>query len=295
MVVVFLGEYCHNVKHAYGSCKVTKQDGNPARQELLDRLVMKQSCILIADDDEQSQKMLNILIGYAHHAVKFASNGVEAVQIVASEDIDLVLMDVQMPIMGGLEATRQIRKWENGRSRLPIIGLTAVLDSEYEQCFQAGMDDIIPKPFDPDQLLAVILAHLDKKSIVVGKLDDPETSDAVILDVQGAIQRFAGDRDNYKTLLEEFVLSLPDRLEQLIGGYEAGEWQDLSNCAHNLKGLSANLGAVNLSRKAFELEQCIDENQYDRVKQTLEEISVCAEHLRFEAFAFIGNRSIGSN
>ena len=271
---------------------VQEQAGDPSEPERPDQSTMHRLNILIVDDDEQSQGLLKLILRDTDHAVKFVSNGIEALQAVKSNEIDLVLMDVYMPLMDGLEATRQIRAWENGQKHLAIVGLTAIFETEYWRCLQAGMDDIISKPFDIQQLYQVIDACANQKRIVVDKtIETPgdQSAGSSILDAQGAIKRFAGDQDNYAALLDEFVLSLSDKFKELKNAFEAGDWKKLSNYAHNLKGLSANFGAKELSGKALELDQYVNESQYEQAKQKLNEIVDSIQTLRTEALAFLRN------
>jgi CheY-like chemotaxis protein len=114
--------------------------------------------ILLAEDSPMNQKLAGAILEGWGHRVLLANNGKEAVAIADSQPIDIILMDVEMPEMGGLDATRLIREREKSRSgRLPIFGLTAhVLDSDRERCREAGMDELIPKPIDIEKLFRKI-------------------------------------------------------------------------------------------------------------------------------------------
>lgn len=246
--------------------------------------------ILIVEDDDQSQRMLKLILGKTGHTLKFGFNGVDAVQSVKSEDFDLVLMDIQLPQMGGLEATRKIREWEKGKKHTAIVGLTAIPESEHRNCMQAGMDDVIAKPFDMEKLHEVFNACMEQKQVKIKRTTASaavQTAHSSILDAQSAIKRFAGDQENYSKLLDEFVLSLSGKFEDLINDFQTGNWKDLSKHAHNLKGLSANFGAADLARKAFELDQCVNENRRDEAKQKLNEIDSSIHNLRVEALSFL--------
>lgn len=258
-----------------------------SRQDDLEHAVTPQLKILIVDDDAQSQKMMEFILKPTGHEVKFASNGMDAVQMVKSGGFDLVLMDVQMPLMDGLDATRQIREWETEGERLVIVGLTAVLDSEHGKCRRAGMDGIISKPFDFEEFQAVITACVNQKRIDGGKPDHDDLMGFPILDVQGAIKRFSGDTENYAILLDEYILSLSGKFEELMNDYKTGNWHVLSNHAHNLKGLSANFGAMELSRNALELDQYVNESRYEQAKHKLVEMDACIHNLQTEASAFL--------
>jgi CheY-like chemotaxis protein len=244
--------------------------------------------ILIVDDDDQSLRMLSLILGHEGHHIKTASNGLEAVEAVKLNELDLVLMDVQMPLMDGLDATRQIRVWEGQESHLAVVGLTAVLDSEFQKCRQAGMDGIIAKPFDTEEFHDLITSFVNKKRASTKQKTEGNLVNLPVLDAQGAIKRFAGDEENYKLLLEEFVLSLPKKFEELVGDFEASNWENLSRRAHNLKGLSAGFGALELSRKALELDDLVNENQHDLAREKIIELGASIASLKMEALNLIG-------
>lgn len=243
--------------------------------------------ILIVDDDDQSLRMLSLILGHEGHHIKTASNGLEAVEAVKLNELDLVLMDVQMPLMDGLDATRQIRAWEGHEGHLAVVGLTAVLDSEFRKCLQAGMDGIIAKPFDTGEFHELIVDFVNKNRVSTKQKMEGDLVDLPVLDVQGAIKRFAGDEENYKLLLGEFISSLTKKFEELVGDFEASDWKNLSRRAHNLKGLSAGFGAVELSHKALELDAHVNEDQHDLAREKIIELGVSIASLKMETLNLI--------
>ena len=194
--------------------------------------------------------------------------------------------------MDGFEATRQIRRWEGQDNHLAIVGLTAVLDSEFQKCMQAGMDGIISKPFDTEEFHELIADFVNKNRVIKKQKAVVDAVDLPILDVQGAVKRLAGDEENYKLLLEEFVESLTGKFEELVGDFESSNWQNLSRRAHNLKGLSAGFGAVELSRRALELDQYVNEDQYELAREKLMELGVSIASLKVEALNLFGNHPV---
>lgn len=264
----------------------------PSTPEELHQTTGHRLNILIVEDDDQGQRMLKLILSKTGHNLKFEFNGVDAVQSVKSEDFDLVLMDIQMPQMGGLEATRLIREWEKGKKHTAIVGLTAIPESEHRNCIQAGMDDVIAKPINMEILHEVFKACSEQKRVKIKKTTaspNVQSAHPSVLDAQGAIKRFAGDQENYTKLLDEFVLSLSGKFESLVNDFQTGNWKSLSKHAHNLKGLSANFGASDLARKAFELDQCINENRRDEARQRLDEIDISIQNLRVEVLSFLKN------
>ncbi|SNX60108.1 CheY chemotaxis protein or a CheY-like REC (receiver) domain [Nitrosomonas ureae] len=119
-------------------------------------LKLKGCTILVVEDNELNQQVAQALLEYNGAVVSIASNGQEALDELSKENFDCVLMDVQMPVLDGLEATKMIRanpKW----SKISIIALTANADQDYrDSCRSAGMNDFLVKPIDPEQLVIII-------------------------------------------------------------------------------------------------------------------------------------------
>jgi len=116
-----------------------------------------QSKILVAEDNQINQKVALRLLSLLGYSADVAKNGAEAVQMLKAGEYHAVLMDMQMPVMDGLEATRAIRQLDGALSRTPIIALTAsAMQGESQKCFAAGMDDFISKPIENDKLAAVL-------------------------------------------------------------------------------------------------------------------------------------------
>lgn len=126
--------------------------------------------ILVADDNDINLRIAEALLTKAGHSVTLATGGEEAVQAVLSERFDLILMDVQMPGVDGLEATQRIRAAEAGRRRVPIVALTAhAMPGERERLMEAGMDDHLPKPFTPEKLLEVASTWIGRPIAAAGE------------------------------------------------------------------------------------------------------------------------------
>jgi PAS domain S-box-containing protein len=124
--------------------------------------------ILVAEDDAVSRRLVAALLQREGHAVTVASNGVEALSIVERQSFDVILMDIQMPVMDGLQVTAEIRKQESRTgAHVPIVALTAhAMKRDRERCLEAGMDEYIPKPINPAELLAAV-AGLVAKPVAV--------------------------------------------------------------------------------------------------------------------------------
>ncbi|MCX6064568.1 MAG: response regulator [Chloroflexi bacterium] len=239
---------------------------------------MRSLYILIAEDDDQNQAMMKLILMRRGHRVKSAWNGVQALEAVKKESFDLVFMDVQMPEMDGLEATRQIRAWEDRKRRVPIVILTGSAPSQTSDNYKAaGADTFLSKPFDMKRLELVInviasedFAHSSSESIYQM---DGSISELPTIDKMEALSRFDGDMQMYIENLVEFMKGLPFRLDQIKRALAEQQWDDISVHAHNLKGVAANFGATQLSVLAYRLDEYSHQQQSEQVKTTFHEIS----------------------
>lgn len=243
--------------------------------------------ILLVDDDELSRRMMGVLLSEKGYNYDTASNGLEAVESVQSQSYDMVLMDLQMPFMDGFDAARKIREWEAGEQHTPIVALTAMLfDNEIQRCLSAGMDACIAKPFDTDTLFQLIETHVSQSRMQDTKayVQSSETLfTQEVLDIKEALPRFSKDIEVYKEFLKEFLDELPDKIGQLRRAFISSDFKTLADAAHNLKGISASMGAKQLSY----LSHVLDQNSQDGVplliQQSLEEIEKHLQVLQEEA------------
>jgi len=233
--------------------------------------------ILVAEDDDQNQAMMKLILVRQGHSVKSAWSGLAALEAVKSENFDLVFMDVQMPEMDGLEATRQIRRWENNKKHIPIVILTgSVPQTITEEYKNAGADTFILKPFDVKRIILLIELIAGESETgspkVAHKKRDDILTDIPILDMPDSLLRFNNDIHFYLDNLKEFLQSLSDRQEKLDQALKAQNWNDLATYAHNLKGVAANFGAKQLSILASNLDEYCMDRKVRLARKTIREI-----------------------
>lgn len=228
--------------------------------------------ILLAEDHELNQEVAMEILQGAGYDVDIAINGAIAVEMVKETGYDLVLMDMQMPEMDGIEATRLIR--ENAQfADLPIVAMTAnAMESDRIRCLEAGMNDHAAKPFDPEALLATIAKWLPAN----GHADRPMNKLAAGahpvplipgLDWAGGLRRSLGKRDLYEKLLGKFVCGQEDTIEEIRRNMRKGDTVTAERLAHTLKGTAGMIGATSIQANAEQLEVLI------RRKKTVEEWS----------------------
>jgi PAS domain S-box-containing protein len=213
--------------------------------------------VLLVEDNRVNQKLALRLLGKMGHQATLAANGQEALDCIQKSSFDLVLMDIQMPVMSGIEATRRIREEEKKTGgHIPIIALTAhAMAGDAEKYLSAGMDGYVSKPVGSEMLRAEInrLAkdpdysekpHMKKKN--------PSNLD---FDEQELLARVDNDRELLNELLKIFREEFPRQLQTLREAVESGNGERVAASAHTLKGMLLNLAASQAAASAGRLEQ----------------------------------------
>jgi signal transduction histidine kinase/CheY-like chemotaxis protein/HPt (histidine-containing phosphotransfer) domain-containing protein len=229
--------------------------------------------VLIVEDNELNREVALGLLEDAHLSVETAENGAVAVQMITKGDYDLVLMDMQMPVMDGVTATKAIRSNPNLQS-LPIIAMTAnAMDRDRQLCLEAGMNEHLAKPIDPDQLFDALLRWLPPRAAVTAAaqsagapkpLSPPVAKpDSIVIsgiDTVTALKRTGGNRKRYESLLHRFADSQAAVVSDIRAALAANDAPQAQRLAHSLKGAAANLGVVSLAEAAARVESAINSN-----------------------------------
>jgi signal transduction histidine kinase/DNA-binding response OmpR family regulator/HPt (histidine-containing phosphotransfer) domain-containing protein len=214
--------------------------------------------VLLAEDNPVNQKVATLLLQRLGHRSDVVGNGEEALQAVQAAPYDVVLMDVQMPIMDGLEATRRIRAALPADRQPRIVAMTAnALVEDREMCFAVGMDDYLPKPVRPEQL-AEALARAPSLANGWGERTEPRipTVDGSVL---GALVTRLGDAGPRlrRELIETWDTETQNRLDELDQAVHAADLRTATRVVHTMKGGSAAMGALRLGRLCDEVETAL--------------------------------------
>jgi two-component system, sensor histidine kinase and response regulator len=225
--------------------------------------------VLLAEDNEINQQVAKEILEQAGLVVRIANNGQEAVQMVMAENFDAVLMDIQMPVMGGFEATQEIRRDERFRD-LPIIAMTAhAMAGDHEKSLEAGMNDHVTKPIDPDQLVSALIRWIkpgERDTSTCESLVEEKGPDASFpcelpgISMASGLSRVGGNKQLYGKLLCKFKDGQGNAVEQIKAAIKSGDLETATRLAHTVKGVSGNLGAESLYSAAADLEKAIKEN-----------------------------------
>jgi two-component system sensor histidine kinase/response regulator len=216
--------------------------------------------ILLAEDNLVNQKLALRLLEKAGHAVAVANNGREALDAIAREAYDVVLMDVQMPVMGGFEATAALRERERGTGgHLPIVATTAhAMKGDREQCEAAGMDAYLAKPIQAVEIFSV-LADLFPPTPIESEeqsnLTPAEHAKPCVWDADLALANAGGDQALRRELAEIFLEESPRLLDQLCEVVAARDAASAALLAHGLKGSAATVGAAAARDTAQQVEE----------------------------------------
>lgn len=228
--------------------------------------------ILLAEDNDVNQELAVTLLEKRGYHVTVVNNGKEALAALSKRKFDLVLMDVQMPLMNGLQATQMIRKVEKKmKSHLPIIAMTAyAMKEDRQRCLNAGMDDYISKPIRAAELYDKIARLLVEKSSVrktvkkkiktVQKENRKPTVDIKIstdpvLDDKTIQSQFFGDDELLGRIIKLFLTGTPKLLKEIRDGIKNGDAATFERAAHSIKGSVVNFGAEPARQAAFKMEK----------------------------------------
>jgi signal transduction histidine kinase/DNA-binding response OmpR family regulator len=223
--------------------------------------------VLLVEDNELNQEVATVLLTDAGLVVELAENGQIAVDMVRAKPFDIVLMDMQMPVMDGVTATLEIRKLP-AFDALPIVAMTAnVMAGDRDRCLAAGMNDHVAKPIEPQALCDALLKWVRPRSGLgqAPTVQLPEQADAAPavpfaidgLQVDRALRRMRGNAELYRSLLRKFATGQRDFEALFLSALESDDQLSAKRLAHTLKGLSASIGAQALSSQVEGLESLL--------------------------------------
>ncbi len=244
--------------------------------------------ILLAEDNRVNQRLAVGLLERLGHRVTVVDNGQRAVEVVARQPFDLVLMDLQMPQLDGLEATRQIRQMELGTEQhVPIIAMTAhAMSGDRQRCLAAGMDDYLSKPIRTGELIDKLTRLQGELAPTSGVLMEPVARewDAELTEALSSVD---DDWDLFRLVAVAFQEEATELLVVMSAAYERSDWEQLIHAAHSLKGSALVLHASELVAGCSVLEQAAAEGQRDEVTAALDRVRMEVKALKSRVTTFL--------
>jgi CheY-like chemotaxis protein/HPt (histidine-containing phosphotransfer) domain-containing protein len=234
--------------------------------------------VLVAEDNTVNQKLARALLERAGHHVVVAENGQVAVDLVRESDFDVILMDVQMPVLGGFEATRAIREWEQKvGGHIPIIAVTArAMAGDREDCLAAGMDGYVAKPLRAAAVFEVIESLVPAARHEAAPAQAPASGifdSALLLDMLG------DDQSLFSEITDAFFREAPLQVDKIRRAMAGNDPKSLREAAHSLKGAAATITAARVASQAERIEAAGRESRTD-VQENIKELENALTELR---------------
>ena len=267
-------------KHKLKSKRKLKAKYTSSTHEQTSNKLFANFNILIADDNPINLELVTTLLNQLGAIITQAIDGNEAIELACSHEYDLILMDIHMPNVSGLEAAQEIRKFEATISRhTPIVALTAdIMPETREHVEVSGMDDYLVKPVDETILIDIISGHLNKsketnKAIISEQesKQEPEKKD-VARDIEQAINIAGGKPELAQKLFSQFCIDLPKQHESLQHAATSRNWDDLCEIAHSLRGAASICAAISLKEITHQLEKAATDKTDNNIDKLLSEL-----------------------
>jgi|GEM_PF-2496919 len=211
--------------------------------------------VLLAEDNENNQRLLTLYLTKMGAQVTQAENGAVAVMHALNNNFDLILMDMQMPVLSGIDAIRQLR---GSGYKQPIIALTAnATNEDRRQCLDAGCNNFLTKPVTRERLYQMLAQYL----IPVAQTHaDIEPLHSILFEQEPEFAEIVG----------QFISKLPDLIAMIESAYRAQDWQKFREVVHNLKGMGGGFGFPQLTEHAAEIEALLNQGDYPPIEPHIE-------------------------
>jgi CheY-like chemotaxis protein len=239
--------------------------------------------IPLVEDGDTNRKLISLILQRAGAEVTTAENGQVAVDLAAQQSFDLILMDMQMPVMDGYTASRRLRQ---AGVDAPIIALTAhAMKGDDKHCREAGCSGYLTKPVDADQLLCTVADALSVGGGSVGRptCDGPSAHASVRATGPALISTLPADDPDFREIVEEFVRHLAERLEAMRAAWAARNLHELRHLAHWLKGTGGTAGFPAFNEPARQLEAAAKGGQHAGIEPLIAELTALAARIEISA------------
>jgi len=232
--------------------------------------------ILLVEDKLVNQEVALSMLESCGHNVTIANNGIEAIEAITKETFDIILMDVEMPLMNGYETTSKIRDMEKqAGGHIHITALTAnAMSGDREKCLNAGMDDYISKPVHMKDLMDAIQKVQDKKEIDLVSAKQNTTNEKPPVDLDCLINKLGGNSKQVLRCLELFKEDSPKLLEGIKTGLKNKDRQESKNSCHGLRGMLLAMEMRKAANIAAKIDELITQKEFKNSNRLLPELEI---------------------
>ena len=262
---------------------------------------VKRLSILVGEDNPTNQKVICKILEYGNHIITLAENGEQVLDKLEDNDFDLVILDMHMPIMNGIEVAKLFRFTNPEKKHIPILMLTANATTEAIQaCEDAGLDAYLTKPVEPQKLLNTIAslmknrkysnANREKTPLKIVNLNDPVNMPLLDMQSLTAISSMTKDPDFMADLIEGFINNVQNLIEQIGSSISRSDYETVVNLSHTLDGSCRSIGAKRLSVIADKLFRLVQTEHYSSAASHLEALNTVFEQTRNALLSFLDNQ-----
>lgn len=259
--------------------------------------------ILVGEDNETNQKVIRNILEYGEHRVTLAENGEVVLDFLEDDEFDLIILDMQMPVMSGIEAAKIYRFMYPDKKEIPILMLTANATKEArEACKEAKLDAYLTKPVEPEKLLNTISLIMknkghnvnndevfsnEKPSLNVVHINNPSNLPLIDTGSLESISLMARDENFMPNLIEGYIKDSSIIMKKLTVSINETDFKEASDLAHALDGSSRSIGAKRLAKMADKLFKLTDSKQLHSIKEHLDELNVVFDETKASLESFL--------
>jgi CheY-like chemotaxis protein len=255
----------------------------------------KSISVLVAEDNPTNQKLVCRFFDKIGVKITLANDGLEVLELIKINQFDLIFMDVQMPNMDGMTATREVIK-VLGKDAPPIIAMTAnVFKEDQDKCYEAGMVDFLGKPISRKGIIEILCKYHPMNNVVVSDENTMESSTMCLIDKKQILFEFAEDFDIFCELVDDYKAGCDKMLNDLHHAIDAGESANVKIVAHTMKGITSNFYAKELVEDAFTLEEMGERDDLINASESLEKLKVSNNKVLKELDSFIKKHNASLN
>ena len=253
-------------------------------QKLAENKPQSRLNILVSEDNETNQKVIKNILEYGEHTVTIANNGEIALDLLEQKQFDLIILDMQMPVMGGIEAAKIFRFMYPDKKDIPIIILTANATKEAKAaCKEAKIDAYLTKPIEPSKLLGKIIELTDTNNIISNKkkqksttnvidINDPENLPIIDTDTITTLNKMSNDENFLSKLISGYIHDAVISIEHMSTAIDNSEFKKVADLAHALDGSSLSIGAKRLAKIANKISNKCSHNNTSEIDLLFNEL-----------------------